>query len=79
MPSWETSTTTTPTGYTFRSDPFRQVAAEGKTEGEARAVPAVLEARGLAAPESVRDRQPNLTGPDPPSQVGPGEVSPVRR
>jgi hypothetical protein len=65
---WETFMTTIPTGYTFKSEQFRTIAAEaaaagtakgmakGMAEGEARAVLAVLDARGLAIPRGARER-----------------------
>jgi len=44
----------TTTGFRFQSDFARRNFAAGKAEGEARAVLAVLEARGVEIPENVR-------------------------
>jgi hypothetical protein len=42
--------------YEFRSELALQAKAEGKAEGEAHSVLTVLEARGVAVPDDVRDR-----------------------
>jgi hypothetical protein len=43
-------------GYEYQSDFAKKYVDEGRTEGEARALLAVLRARGIAVPDTVRER-----------------------
>jgi post-segregation antitoxin (ccd killing protein) len=43
-------------GYEYQSDFAKKYVAQGRAEGVARSVLAVLRARGIAVPEAVRDR-----------------------
>ena len=54
----------TTTGFRFQSDFARRNFAAGKAEGEARAVLAVLHARGVDVPESIRAEITNCTDLD---------------
>jgi hypothetical protein len=44
----------TTTSYRYQSDFARRYFSQGKAEGEAKAVLAILDARGVAVPEEVR-------------------------
>jgi hypothetical protein len=43
-------------GYEYQSEFAKKYVAQGLTEGEARALPTALRARGIAVPEATRER-----------------------
>ncbi|TDC83514.1 hypothetical protein [Actinomadura sp. 7K507] len=51
-------------GYEWQSDFAKTHRAEGRAEGEAEAVLLVLDARGIAVPNDIRERVTNCTDTD---------------